>query len=474
MDMVYLLIALAGGIAVGWYLASRNTAVIKEQQDELIRQEAGAKERVAGLTAQLEQTSTTADKLRSEVLLLNKNVAERDARITPIELALAETRSERDSLKSAKDDLEQKLKGEETRANVLDTRNQLLQQQLDTLQASLEEFKKQAKTEFENLAQRILEDKAKTFSETTEKSLGTLLDPLKEKLQTFEKIVNDKYTDEAKERSSLKGEIERLISLNNKMVSETTSLTQALRGDSKFQGDWGELVLERILEHSGLRENHEYSLQQGHKDDDGDLYKPDVIINLPENKHIIIDSKVSLTAYERYHALGEPALQEQQLKEHIKSIKQHVSELSSKHYAKLKNINSPDFVLMFIPIEPAYILAMKEEPDLSARAWEKRVAIVTSTTLLATLKTVGSIWKIEDRNRNAEQIAAEAAGLYDKFVGFLEDFEKIGKTFESGQRLYGDAFNKLKDGQGNVFRRMEKLRDMGLSTKKLIRPELLE
>jgi DNA recombination protein RmuC len=412
--------------------------------------------------------------LRSEVLTLNKEIAERDARIDPLEAALLDLRSEREGLKTTRSELEQRLKSEETRANVLDTRNQLLQQQLDTLQASLEEFKKQAKAEFENLANRILDDKTKTFSETTEKSLGSLLDPLKEKLQNFEKIVNDKYTDEVKERSSLKGEIERLISLNNKMVSETNSLTQALRGDSKFQGDWGELVLERILEHSGLRENYEYSLQQGHKDDEGSLYKPDVIINLPENKHIIIDSKVSLTAYERYHALSESAHQEQQIKEHIKSIKQHVNELSSKHYAKLRNLNSPDFVLMFIPIEPAYILAMKEEPDLSARAWEKRVAIVTSTTLLATLKTVGSIWKIEDRNRNAEQIATEAANLYDKFVGFLEDFEKIGKTFESGQKLYGEAFNKLKDGQGNVFRRMEKLRDMGVSPKKLIRPELLE
>lgn len=474
MDMFFLLLALAGGIVVGWFLASRNSSALKSQQDELIRQEAGAKERVAGLSAQLENALNAVEKLRNEVLSLNKEVAERDARIDPLEATLTDMRLERDGLKAARADLEQKLKSEETRANVLDTRNQLLQQQLDTLQASLEEFKKQAKTEFENLAQRILEDKTKTFSETTEKSLGSLLDPLKEKLQTFEKIVNDKYTDEAKERSSLKGEIERLISLNNKMVTETSSLTQALRGDSKFQGDWGELVLERILEHSGLRENHEYSLQQGLKDDDGDLYKPDVIINLPENKHIIVDSKVSLTAYERYHALSEPLHQEQQLKEHIRSIRQHVNELSSKHYAKLKNINSPDFVLMFIPIEPAYILAMKEEPDLSARAWEKRVAIVTSTTLLATLKTVGSIWKIEDRNRNAEQIATEAANLYDKFVGFLEDFEKIGKTFESGQKLYGDAFNKLKDGQGNVFRRMEKLRDMGVSPKKLIRQELLE
>lgn len=354
----------------------------------------------------------------------------------------------------------------------------LLQQHLQTQQEHFESTRNQLKLEFETLAQQILDSKSKTFSETTEKSLNNLLQPLKEKIQTFEKTVDEKYTFESKERHALKSEIERLIHLNDKMTLETKSLTEALRGDNKVQGDWGELVLEKILESSGLREGHEYSIQKSHNNVDGERFRPDVIINLPENKHIIIDSKVSIKSYEIFRRQSEnkdlEETKNKTIQDHLKSIEKHIDDLSEKHYTKLKGINSPEIVFMFIPIEPAYLLAMQADPELSIRAWKKNVAIVTSTTLLTSLRTVASIWRLEKQNKNAQEIAQEGAKLYDKFVGFLEDFEKIGTTFEQGQKQYSQAMNKLKDGPGNVFRKMELLRELGAAPNKKIKQELLD
>lgn len=339
----------------------------------------------------------------------------------------------------------------------------------------LEEVKKQTRSEFENLAQQILENKSKIFTEKTETSVENLLKPLREKLTHFEKRVEDNYNNEAKERYALKSEVSRLIELNEKMTQETHLLTHALKGDSKFQGDWGELVLERVLESSGLREGHEYIVQSQHESDSGDRFKPDVIVNLPENKHIIVDSKVSLKAYEIYCRTQHDAMEQAlQLKDHIRSIYKHIDDLSEKHYAKLKGIKSPDFVFLFMPIEPAYLLAAQNDPDLTQKAWRKNVAIVTSTTLLTSLRTVASIWRLENQKKNADEIASEASKLYDKFVGFLEDFEDIGKTFQRGQTLYTSALGKLKEGPGNVFRKMELLRELGAEPNKRIKQDLLE
>jgi DNA recombination protein RmuC len=356
--------------------------------------------------------------------------------------------------------LEQKLKDQEER--------------FKTQKDYLEDVKKQTKTEFENLANQILETKTKSFSEHTEKNLENILKPLREKITTFEKRVEDSYSNEAKERFALKSEVARLIELNEKMTLETNSLTQALKGDSKFQGDWGEMVLASILEASGLREGHEYTVQQQLLSDDGDKFKPDVIINLPDNKHIIVDSKVSLTAYELFcRSAGEPQVQAESLKAHLVSINKHIDELADKHYSKLKGINSPDFVFMFIPIEPAYVLGVQNERDMITRATKRGVFLVTSTTLMTCLKTVASIWKIEKQNRNSIEIANEAARLYDKFVGFTEDFEKIGRTFEQGKTQYESAITKLR-GPGGVFRKMEVLKELGAAPNKQIKQELLD
>ncbi len=338
----------------------------------------------------------------------------------------------------------------------------------------LEELKGQTRREFENLANSILDAKARKFTEQNETTLKNVLGPLDIRIKEFQERVDSVYNQEAKERFALKGEVQKLMELNLQMSQEASNLTRALKGDSKFQGDWGEMVLERILESSGLREGVEYQTQQQHTDDDGGRFKPDVIINLPENKHIIIDSKVSLKAYELYCSSEDSATKEQYLASHVKSVKDHVDELADKHYARLKNVNSPDFVFMFMPIEAAYVLAMQGDPELSMKAWRKNVAIVTATTLFTNLKTVASIWRLDNQNKNAQQIAHEAGRLYDKFVGFMESFEDVGKSIEKARTVHGEALNKLKLGPGNVFRKIEQLRELGATPTKRIKAEHLE
>ncbi len=474
--MEYILagVSFAIGILVGWLASSKKTVVSNQDYQTLLKQEAAAQEKIKNLLTdlQLKQESSTKD--HEQIITLNKEVAQLQARYPQLEQSLAENKNEKESLKKINAEISEKINAINTKASTLETEKQLLEQQLKTLKEYVDEVKKQTKLEFENLANKILEEKGKSFTETTEKSLETLLKPLRDKIQTFEKAVDDKYTNEAKERHALKSEIEKLITLNDKMALETNSLTQALRGDSKVQGDWGELVLERILEASGLREGHEYSLQKSHNDEEGDRFRPDVVINLPENKHVIVDSKVSLKAYDLHRSTQDEVLKGKMLDEHLKSLEKHIDDLGSKHYSKLKGVNSPEFVFMFIPIEPAYLFAMQSDSELSARAWKKGVAIVTSTTLLTSLKTVASIWRLEKQNKNALEIAQEGAKLYDKFVGFLDDFEKIGTTFESGQKHFTSAMGKLKDGPGNVFKKMELLRELGAAPKNKIKPELLE
>lgn len=348
------------------------------------------------------------------------------------------------------------------------------EERLADRKAHEEAMRAAARAEFETLAARVIERETKQFQESSEKNLERLLLPLRDRLKDFEKRVEDSYQSEGKERHLLKAEIERLIQLNERMTQETTQLTQALKGDSKFQGDWGELVLENILASSGLREGMEYSKQQSLDSHEGERYRPDVLVNLPDDKQIIIDSKVSLKAYELHCRAETPEERELHLKAHIDSILKHVDDLAEKHYPKLKGLKTPEFVFLFTPIEPAYLLAMRQDPELATRAWKKGVAIVTSTTLFTSLKTVASIWRLEHQNRNAQEIAQEAAKLYDKFVGFHDDFEKIGRLFETGSQQFNEARRKLRDGPGNVFRKIELLRELGAAPNKRLKPELLE
>lgn len=358
----------------------------------------------------------------------------------------------------------------------LETENKNLKEQFEEFKNSLEQLRVTTRTEFELIARNILDGNTKSFSESSQSKLGALLDPLKEKLMTFERKVDEKYNNESVERNSLRNEIERLVKLNNQITTETTSLTQALKGDSKFQGDWGELVLERILEAAGLAEGAEYTFttQDHRSDSEGNRYRPDVVVKLPDEKHIVVDSKVSLKAYVSHFEAETDADRDIHLKSHLKSIQKHIDELADKNYESLVGVHSPEFVLMFIPVEAAYLTAMRAEPSLVQKAWNKRVAIVTSTTLLTTLKTIASIWKLAKQEQNARQIAEEAAKMYDKFVGFLEDFEKVERALSNGQKAYGEALGKLKNAGGSVFSKMEKLKQLGASPKKSIGQNFLE
>ncbi|OWF66864.1 DNA polymerase V [Polynucleobacter hirudinilacicola] len=339
---------------------------------------------------------------------------------------------------------------------------------------SLNEAKEALTNQFKNLANEILEDKSKRFTEQNAASLDALLKPLQTKLTEFKEQVSTSYGNEARERFALKSEIERLANLNLRMSDETRSLTQALKGDSKVQGNWGELVLESILESSGLRKGEEYVVQDSHTQSDGSRLQPDVVIKLPEGRSLVVDSKVSITAYARHAETTDPTVAEQELAAHIQSLRQHIQGLSGKNYSSLYGVGSVDFVLMFVPIEPAFLLALKTAPNLYQEALAKNIVLVCPSTLMATLRTVAHLWRQDQQNRNALEIAKQCGSLYDKFVGFVEDLEKLGQRLDQAQTSYHDAFNKLKSGKGNLIRTAEKVRELGVKPSKNLSTPLIE
>ena len=339
---------------------------------------------------------------------------------------------------------------------------------------ALNEAKEALTNQFKNLANEILEDKSKRFTEQNAANLDALLKPLQTKLTEFKEQVNNSYGNEARERFALKSEIERLANLNLRMSDEARSLTQALKGDSKTQGNWGELVLESILESSGLRKGEEYLVQDSHTQSDGSRLQPDVVIKLPEGRSLVVDSKVSITAYARHTEATDPDLAEQELAAHIQSLRQHIQGLSGKNYSALYGASSVDFVLMFVPIEPAFLLALKTAPNLYQEALSKNIVLVCPSTLMATLRTVAHLWRQDHQNRNALEIAKQCGALYDKFVGFVDDLEKLGQRLDQAQSSYHDAFNKLKSGRGNLIRSAEKVRELGVKPNKNLPPPLIE
>ena len=339
---------------------------------------------------------------------------------------------------------------------------------------SLNEAKEALTSQFKNLANEILEDKSKRFTEQNVANLDALLKPLQTKLTEFKEQVNTSYSNEARERFALKGEIERLANLNLRMSDETRSLTQALKGDSKVQGNWGELVLESILESSGLRKGEEYLVQDSHTQIDGSRLQPDVVVKLPEGRSLVVDSKVSITAYSRHAEASDAIVAEQELAAHIQSLRQHIQGLSNKNYSSLYGVSSVDFVLMFVPIEPAFLLALKTAPNLYQEALAKNIVLVCPSTLMATLRTVAHLWRQDHQNRNALEIAKQCGTLYDKFVGFVDDLEKLGQRLDQAQTSYHDAFNKLKSGKGNLIRTAEKVRELGVKPSKNLSTPLID
>ena len=349
-----------------------------------------------------------------------------------------------------------------------ESENEFLKEKLNEQYKEFERLQKQAATEFENLANRILKKNTEDFSEVNQKKLHELIVPLKEKIQVFEKKVEDTYEKGLKDQTDLRAELKKLYELNNRISDEANNLTRALKGDVKQQGNWGEIVLERILERSGLTEGQEFEREKVVQNAEGRIIRPDVIVNLPDKKHIIIDSKVSLIAYERYVNTDEPVEKERHMKNHLVSLKAHVKELNVKHYSSSPQFNSPDFVLLFIPIESSFSIAVEQDQQLFNYAWENKVVIVSPSTLLATLRTIASIWQQENQTRNAMEIARQGGALYDKFVGFISDIEKLGKNIEGLQKTYDEASKKLYTGSGNLVRRVEKIKELGASASKEI------
>ena len=388
---------------------------------------------------------------------------------------------ERRQLELAKKDLENRNLGLEDEKKELRTEkeqlgNEIVRYQSDLEHLSLknkeqkgevEQLQEKFTKEFENLANKILDEKSTKFTEQNQKNIKSILSPLQEKIKTFEDKVEKSQKESISMHSALKEQLLNLQNQNLKITQEAENLTKALKGDSKMQGNWGELVLERVLEKSGLEKDREYSVQQSFTLEDGTRVLPDVIIHLPDGKKMVVDSKVSLTDYERY-INTEDDLQEKFLKDHINSIRKHVDQLSAKKYEDLYEMESPDFVLMFIPIEPAFAIAINQDTSLYNKAFEQNIVIVTPSTLLATLRTIDSMWNNEKHQKNAIEIARQAGALYDKFEGFVSDLTRVGKKMDEAKTEYKGAMNKLVEGRGNLVTSVEKLKKMGAKAKKSI------
>lgn len=349
-----------------------------------------------------------------------------------------------------------------------------LEEKLQKNKAEVEKLQEKFTKDFEILANRILEEKSSKFTLQNKENIKNILEPLQAKIQTFEKKVEDINKEDIQRNSALIQKIKSLESLNQQMSQDAINLTNALKGESKTQGDWGEIQLEVLLEKAGLTKGLHFTTQGGFRDDNDLLKKPDFIINLPDNKQLIIDSKVSLTAYENYFNAENDVNQKIALKNHLISIRKHFKELGEKNYTNLYGINTPDYVLMFVPIEPALLIALHEENKIYLEALDRNVVLVSTSTLLATLSTVASIWKQEDQKRNVMEIAKESGLLYDKFEGFVQDLIKIGKTLNSSQESYQNAMNKLSSGKGNMIKKIENLKKLGAKTKKSLPQNILD
>ena len=429
MDIVFLLIGLVAGALIGWLVGKnkmpKNQDINFDLEKDFVR-----KERYQDLKASEERLTNDLSKNQEKLISLNKEVVVWQERFTSME------------------------------------------ENLNTQKEESQKLQEKFKNDFKVLAQEILDKNSKSFSEHNKKEIDVILAPFKEKLTSFEKKVDENYDKGQKERITLKTEVKNLIDMNEKLSKDAENLTKALKGDVKTQGNWGEVILERILEKSGLVKDREYYVQNSLTSEDGKTFRPDVIVHLPDNKKVIIDSKVSLVAYEKFSSADEQEEQKAHLKQHILSIKAHIKGLSEKKYQTLYGIDGLDFVLLFIPIEGAFSAALQADNSLFQEAFDKNVVLVSTSTLLATLKTIASIWKQEYQNQNAVEIARQGGDLYDKFVAFSEDLITLGKQLNTAKGTYDGAMNKLSEGKGNLVNRAEKMRKLGLKASKQMNQKL--
>lgn len=476
MDLTSLLFGLAGAavplLALAWHLQRQASAA---QTELALMEERLATAHMAhdGLNAQL-------DACRDEISDLGQANAARQAELAAACREVELLQIERDNARDAAHAWNLERAAKEAELRRLDAQAASLhaelreqqeshQQRLDDLQGSRDELRAQ----FAELAGKIFDEREQRFAETSQQRLGQLLDPLKERIQSFEKRVEESYQAEARERFSLGKELERLQQLNLRLSDEATNLTRALKGQ-KTQGNWGELILERVLEHAGLEKGREYQTQVSLKGPDGERFQPDVLIYLPGDKQVVVDSKVSLTAYQQYVAAEDDSIGQLALKQHVVSLRAHVKGLAGKDYKRLDGLHSLDFVLLFVPIEAAFSAALQAEPNLFQEAFDRNIVIVSPTTLLATLRVIDSLWKQERQSQNAREIAERAGWLYDKFVLFIQDLDEIGSRLQQLDKAYSAARNKLTEGRGNLISRSEQLKLLGARASKSLPAELLE
>ncbi|HCT40707.1 MAG TPA: DNA recombination protein RmuC [Moraxellaceae bacterium] len=463
--------ALAGALAVFLWRQARITALQLEQQRLLDAAQANA------VTTAREQMR--AQQLEQELLALAA------LKSLPATLAAAEARlvaqQEQEKqllvrLQQGDEErrrLELTLRERDARLAELDTRLQAEREQLESRMAFVKEQEQTLRLQFEQLATRIFEEKSQKFTEQNRTGLDTLLSPLREQLKDFREKVETTYGNEARERFALKEQLTRLEGLNRQISDDASNLTKALKGDKKLQGNWGEVILSRVLEESGLREGHEYVTQFSVTDEEGQRRLPDVIVRLPENRDIVIDAKVSLVDYERYCSSEDENERERALKAHTGALRNHIRLLSEKRYEDLPGLRTLDFVFLFMPVESAFMLAVEHDPALFREAFDKKIIIVSPTTLLATLRTVESIWRYERQNRNAEQIAKEAGLLHDKFAMLLDHLDGLGKALDRSQEQFRKTVSSL-SGHGGLVGRVEKLKKLGAKAKKALPLEKLD
>ena len=427
-------------------------------------------ERLSGLEHDLTTARDTIDYLHQQAQDLRVDLAREQQKQGHLE-QVQQLVEQRDGELS---DIRQQLGDKHSQVAELTTRLEEQRQQADEKLQLLNDARTTLSQQFKTLAQEIFDEKGRRFSEQSGEQLHQVLNPFREQLHDFKKKVDDVYVNDVRERASLKQEIDSLHQLNLQMNREAVNLTRALKGDKKIQGNWGELVLERVLEQSGLRSGIEYDAQGAFRDADSRLLKPDVIVHLPESKDVVIDSKVSLIAYEHYCNEEVADLQARALKEHVQAVRQHITTLSDKDYTSLKGVRSLDFVLMFMPIEAAFMAAFQADDALFNHAFERRIVVVSPTTLLATLRTIENIWRYERQNQNTQAIAERAGAIYDKLRGFVEDMEKLGVQLATIDSTYAAAMTKLTQGRGNLISQASRFVDLGVKVRKTLPKGVLE
>ena len=453
MDILFLIIGIILGTIIG-FLIGKSKGIQTSSDGSIQSGEVNAlKQQLEALNQEKLTLSVSNGELSKEKDILKERNERIDEELRELRNVLANEKERNASLQANQTNLEE-----------------LLVKQKEELTSVQEKFTK----EFELIANKVLEQKSKVFKEENKESIGELLNPLKERIKEFQEKVEKTNEEDVKRNSALTEQIKHLRELNQEITEETKSLTKALRGDSKTQGNWGELQLEAILEKAGLEKGVHYEKESNHKTEDGNNQRLDYIINLPDGKHLILDSKVSLTAYSNYFDTEDEDQRSKFLKQHLDSLSVHIKSLGEKDYHKLYGINPPDYVLMFIANEPALTIALKEDPSIYEKALAKNLVLVSTTTLLATLRTISYIWKQDLQNKNAEEIARQAANLYDKFVGFTDDILKLGAQLKTATGTYEEAAKKLSEGRGNLIKRAEDLKKLGVNPSKEIDGRLIE